>query len=119
MKLPIPGIAGVLQWAIQYWYLIAIAILSGALFFTFSQWQFAREDVGAYRTKVQQEQAYSRGLEGKLREANKSLDDYSRASTQSYNACQELARTNVGQAFDRGVQFGRATCPKPIVPLKP
>jgi hypothetical protein len=108
-----------LGFATRYWYLIAITVLSAAVVFTFYQWQLAREDVGKWKQAVETEKAYSRGVEKKLKEANQRIDQIANTGTQSYNACQELARTNVGQAFDRGVQFGRASCPKVVTPIQP
>lgn len=105
------------NFSLRNWYFIVIGLLCVLLVLVYGRWQDAREEVGFLKAEVNAKSAYAKGLEKKIAEANKAIEAQAQAGTKSYNQCQELARSNVGQAFDRGVQFGRSTCPKQTVPL--
>lgn len=107
------SLAMIVKLVMKNWHFIAIGLLLVLCAVFFGQWQSAREDVGEYRNAFETEKRTTDGLRKKLVEANKAVSAAADDGAVSYGQCQDLAKTNVTVAFDHGVNFGRATCPKP------
>lgn len=90
---------------------VAIAFLLGLCVLFYSNWQGAREEVGAIKVKLAAQATYSAGLTNQLAEANAKIKSTAKEGAVSYGHCQDLVANDASKNFDLGVTFGRATCP--------
>lgn len=98
--------------ALRFWREIALGVMAVTAALFFGLWQSAREDVGEWREKHRQVVEQNGVFDTRLKEANAKIKAMANEGAASYAKCEALASRDVSSAFDRGVIFGRSTCPR-------
>lgn len=89
------------------------AIFIGLAVLNFALWQGQVKGNGKLQERLTYQTSYSAGLKNQLDEANAKIKATARQGAIAYGQCQDVIMNDATQSFDRGVTFGRATCPKP------